>query len=498
MDRGERSWAVRRIACVLVGLLWPSLLFAQLVSGVLVHPDNTPAGGVQLVSIELATGRVTARTVVSARGTFRLQVPAMPVRLRALRLGYAPVDLLTLSAIPSTSEPLRITLPDAPRPLPALTVVAARRCNVLAESAPELVDAFSAVREALTRVHLDVSDEAPPEAVVVLRDRLLDLNGQPLRPTQHMLRRGASARPFRSLPADSLFMIGFVVQESDGVAYYGPDSDLLLGDAFLQRHCLTFVPAHPERPAWIGISFTAVEARSEIVRVRGVVWIDRATRHLQRLDFTYEGLPAELRALDLGGSVSFDVLPNGAWFESSWTLRMARTFQRLRSGRLGVEALQIVEGDVVAMRGETGTVFQGDARLTQLAAEAARAGVNAWEERGETIGTADPGVCRPDDPSEAALGGVFGVVYSRRPARMPSVTVGVQWRAAQRLVGDEWRWTDEERLTRTDTDGFFVLCGLPIGESVELIAGSGERERRVRFRIADGERVRRLDVELEP
>jgi hypothetical protein len=361
--------------------------------------------------------------------------------------------------------------------LPALTVVASSRCDALAGAAPELVDAFSAVREALARVRIGVSDEPPLESVIVLRDRLLDVDGNPLRPTHHLLRRGASLRPFRALPADSLFQVGFVVQESDGVTYFGPDSDLLLGDGFLERHCLSFVPTHPERPAWIGVRFTPVDARRGVVGIHGIIWIDRATRHLQRLEFTYDGLPRELQAFDLGGTVSFDVLPNGAWFESSWTLRMARTFRRVRSGRLAVEALQVVDGDVVAMRGDAGTVFRGDARLSVLAAEAERAGVNEWEERSEARDGTDLTVCGSVDPLEEATRGVFGVVYSPRPLRIPGAAVRVQWRAAQRLVGDEWRWVDEERLTRTDADG---------------------REHHVRFRVPDAGGDRRMDVELAP
>jgi hypothetical protein len=74
----------------------------------------------------------------------------------------------------------------------------------------------------------------------------------------------------------------------------------------------------------------------------------------------------------------------------------------------------------------------------------------------------------------------------------------VQWRSSQRLVGDEWRWVDEERVTRADADGFFAVCGLPADESLELIVIADGRERRLRFRLGTGEGDRRLDVTLVP
>jgi hypothetical protein len=438
---------------------------AQTLSGRVRHPDGLPAEAVQLVALSDADGRVLARTLSGRRGEFRLPAPEPRVRLRALRIGYQPAELGTFDTGDPTSSQLELTLPLDPARLPAVSTVARQRCANIGAASADLVALFGDVRLALAAIRLGASQDDAPTTRAVLREQLTDLRGRAASPARYRRLAGRATRPFQSLGVDSLRLVGYVSQERDGVVYRAPDSDLLASDAFLTDHCLQFVPQHPDESMWVGIGFEPIDRVRDRVAIRGTFWVDRATRAVRRLEFTYVGLPRELDRHQLGGTVDFGELPDGTWFEAAWMLRMAKTFIHLRSGQVRVEALQSIGGRVVDMRRGSGLLYLGDADLADMLALVEQAGGDGWEE----TELAEPeGVRLCSDTEGETSAGVFGIVYDGGRTRLADVSVSARWQTEKRLVAGEWRWTDESLDTRTDADGFFRLCGLPAAQAVEI------------------------------
>lgn len=460
------------IIALLCSTLAPCVpIAAQTLSGRVRHPDGLPAGAVQLVALSETDGRVLARTLSGRRGEFRLAVSASRVRLRALRIGYRPAELGTFDPRDSQSSQLELTLPFDPARLPAVSTVARQRCADIGTASAELAALFGDVRVALAAIRLGASQNDAPTTRAVIREQLTDLRGRAASPARFRRLAGLATRPFQSLGVDSLRLVGYVSQASDGVVYRAPDSELLASDAFLSDHCLQFIPQHADEPRWVGIGFEPIDRAGDRVGIRGTFWVDRLSRAVRRLEFSYVGLTRELDRHNLGGSVDFGDLPDGTWFESAWTLRMAKTFVHLRSGQVRVEALHTIGGTVVDMQHDGSLLYLGDVDLAERLTLVEQAGGDGWE---ESAASEPDGVrlCSDDD----ATAGVYGIVYGAVRRRLADVALTARWRTDERIVADEWRWNDESMETRTDADGFFRLCGLPPAQAleIELITSDGQ------------------------
>lgn len=445
---------------------------AQTLSGRMRHPDGLPAEAVQLVALSETDGRVLARTLSGRRGEFRMTVSAARVRLRALRIGYQPAELGTFDTGDPTSSQLELRLPMDPARLPAVSTVARQRCANIGAASADLAALFGDVRLALAAIRLGASQDDAPITRAVIREQLTDLRGRAASPARYRRLSGLATRPFQSLGVDSLRLVGYVSQESDGVVYRAPDSDLLASDAFLADHCLQFLPQHVDEPMWVGIGFEPIDRTRDRVAIRGTFWVDRVSRAVRRLEFTYVGLPRELDRHNLGGSVDFGDLPDGTWFESAWTLRMAKTFVHVRSGQVRVEALHTIGGRVVDMQRDGGLLYLGDVELADMLTLVEQAGGDGWEE----AATSEPDGVRLCSEDDDATAGVYGVAYGAVRRRLADVALTARWRTDERIVADEWRWNDESMETRTDADGFFRLCGLPPAHAleIELITSDGQ------------------------
>jgi hypothetical protein len=464
--------ARRVVALLLLHFVIAEPAAAQQLSGRVTQSDGTPAAGVQLVATRAADDAVVARVLTSATGSFRLSpsVPSARVRVRALRIGYRPADLGEFALPASGISGLHLELPDDRFRLTSVNAIATQRCEAVPDAGDALVELFGDVRQALNAIGLSAKAPDVPGARAVMSDVMTDTYGRAVTPTRYRRVAGLAARPFQSLSPDSLRVIGYVTQERDGVVYRAPDSDVLASDAFLEDHCVRFVPAHESRTDWVGIAFEPLRQPRNRIEIRGTFWIDRATRAVRRLEFSYAGLPKALDAHDIGGAVDFDDLPGGLWFESRWELRMARSFVSRRTGQVVVEGVQTVGGEVVDMRRGEQLIFLGNAERAEQLRLLEGDGVERWEENTSASGTGQAPIrlCVDEDPAAPPSTGVYGVVYERRPDRMAGATVTARWKRDMHLVKDEWRWTDHLRTSETDVNGFFRICGVPPGEKYEL------------------------------
>jgi hypothetical protein len=56
------------------------------------------------------------------------------------------------------------------------------------------------------------------------------------------------------------------------------------------------------------------------VDIRGTLWIDRRTKELQYLEFSYDRLTVNAPRESAGGEMYFARLPTGMWIITSWTI----------------------------------------------------------------------------------------------------------------------------------------------------------------------------------
>lgn len=466
--RSRLSAVVRRVApqrrliasagAILLGAaLHP--LSAQSITGQLVRTDGSAAFGVQIVALEDGSLRVIGRTITNAAGRFYMPVSSTPLVLRALRIGHHPVDLARVTLQPGEERALRLRLMDNPIPLRPLATVASSRCERSDRAATELVELFSDVRHALQAVRLS-SVDGPPEARIALVDEVLDARGASLAEPFIRMRVGPSLRPFQALSADSLSREGYVVQEPDGVVYRAPDSEVLASDAFLQEHCFQLVAPPADHPEWVGIGFQRSAASGGVIGIKGTFWVERDSRTLQQLDFQYDGLPRELGALDLGGRVRFVMLPDGGWFESDWSIRMARSTIRYGSRQLVVEGLQRTGGEVLDMRRAGQLLYVGNQPLALRLAQAEQPttdGTARFFTGEETLAA----VCVGNADDDPATSLITGTVFDEQRWPVPGAVVRTDWRTPRRVVGNEEHWMEMTLDVETGSDGFYRLCGAP-------------------------------------
>ncbi len=475
-------FALFTITCATL-LPWHVTGAQQILSGQLSRGDGVPAAGVQLVATRLADSVVVGRALTNRTGHFQFTLPATAVRLRAMRIGHYPAELGRFDLTSGERRDVRLVLPDNPVPLRPVTTVANQRCRSAGSAATELIELFSDVRQALHGVRL-VSLDGVPTARIVLMERLEDDRGTALAPAYHRMQTGASIRPFQAVSVALLRTVGYVTQERDGVVYRAPDSDVLASDAFLADNCFQFVSAHEARPEWVGIEFQPVSPPRNLVHIRGTFWIDRETRELRQLDFRYVGLPRGLERLDLGGHVEFATLPDGAWIESRWAIRMAKSSVQRRGARreeVVAEAILVAGGEVVDMTRDDETLFMGDPNLADALTAAERdvlrnTGIPHFLSSSVNLAS----VCGMDSLEAQSAVLVSGTVYGDAADRVHDATVIAEWRQylgwSGEIVGNHtWHYEDRAMTVTTGSDGYYRLCGVPKNRDLRLTARFGGR-----------------------
>ena len=318
------DWSSRRR--LLAGLLFavlPASLGAQDVSGVLRDErTGTAAEGVVVTAMRLADRAVVARTLTATAGSFRLGVGLDSVVVLALRIGQQPVELWRGRLAPGERRDVSLVLPERPVEIATLRVRERDRCG--APTAGESSVTRTLFADALTALAalLGSADGEAPIMRTALTEQYLDLRGNVQRTVPAVERTGPSAQPFRSVPVSELLRDGFVLTERDGSSTYrAPDAHVLSSPAFLERTCLS-LDLTRETEGLVGVRFTPQRAQRERVDVRGVLWLDIATRALRRLEFGYVGLPQVAAVTNPGGVVEYAQLADGRWIVDRWSLRM--------------------------------------------------------------------------------------------------------------------------------------------------------------------------------
>ncbi len=456
----------------LVALSAPALQ-AQELFGTLRRADGAPAAGVIVTATRLADGTIIGRAITGERGTYQLTAVTDRLVIRALRIGQQPHVLDTVQLAASTRRELSATLPDMPVVIATIRTHVDSRCRARPDGAETVAQLFDEARKALLASRL-VSSEGVPTARFEVFTEARDRRDRLIGNAQRRMLRGTSARPFQSVPVETLVREGYVIQERDGSSTWrAPDADVLISDRFLADHCLRLVEGTGERAAWIGVGFEPTRTQRNIVQIRGTLWLERATMELQQLEFGYTGVEPMVTPANPGGLVEYTRLETGIWFVHRWTLRMPRIASQYGMSPAGVRGtsrtltgVQVTGGEVIDITNSAGTLYTRGDDPSDVSTDVA-----------DVSAPFDLFSCA--EASTDTLSLVSGAVRNTAGAGLQAAQVRAEWREQFRHVtGTVWTWQVRELTTHSADDGSYGLCGIPRARGVLLRATHQERRSR--------------------
>lgn len=337
-----RAFVPRLLAALLLAAGSAS---AQSVRGRVVEPGTgQPVSGAVVMLLDAQGARVTA-TLTDAQGGFAVHagVPGT-YSLRAERVGYAAAASPALSlAADQTAEQLLVMEPRQVTLEPLLVTATERACTIRPQA--EAAVAWEELRKAL-----DAAAVAEQRQSHAFRKRYFSTERSLLQRRRISSREWTSpdftTEPFHATNVDRLAEHGYVEGgvRGDSLVFHAPDARTLLSDAFLDHHCFRL----RERGRSVGLEFAPTADRT-LPDVRGILWMDRRTARLRKLEYTYVNLPYANPADALGGELEFEQLPDGAWIVRRWIVRMPR-LRITADGRTFIPALVEQGGQVIDIR----------------------------------------------------------------------------------------------------------------------------------------------------
>jgi hypothetical protein len=336
-------------------------LVAQSVRGQLIDRTNGFAIGGAFVVLVGEQGNEVARALTSADGTFLLQAPgAGTYRLQSKRIGYRVSDSPPLQLAAGQTLEYRLEVEEVAAQLPPVVVTGRPRCGSRGEQGTAVAQLWEDTREALAEVRW-TQGQGTRRYSLDLYERDVDPDSRHVQRERAWTKTGRSETPFRSLPAESLVVGGYIVgDERAGETYYAPDADVLLSDAFLDTHCFTAREGTGNDSGYVGLAFEPAPHRS-LPDIRGVLWVSRRTGELRNLEYQYMHLPRGVPEGLPGGAVDFMRLENGAWIVLRWVIRMPRMGQLVDQSRHSQPIFRVLGyretgGQVSAIRSSDGTL----------------------------------------------------------------------------------------------------------------------------------------------
>jgi hypothetical protein len=321
----RRALAWRAQACILAlfGVLAAAAPgSAQTLRARLLDADtNTPiAGAFAILSRpgDPSTGARAGASLSDSQGWLQLRAPGPGSYLiRVERLGYATY----------TSEPFRldsvmvreIRISAEAIALPAITAAGRRRCGGVAELAAEAAVLWEEVQKALSVSVWTASERSVSYLIQEYSRRLHPRTLEVLEERTEHQALWSTGSPFVARNPRDLAERGFIRARTDGwYEYYGPDSEVILSEWFLERHCFRAV-SNRKDPDMIGLAFEPGPG-APTYDIQGVLWLDRASAQLRYLEYSYSRLPARWNRYPRAArSISSGWLPGGG--SCGWWIR---------------------------------------------------------------------------------------------------------------------------------------------------------------------------------
>jgi len=346
----------------LVLLLLADALSGQAVAGrVTAAESGNPLAGA-FVRLFDAEGVQRSALLTDVFGRYSIVAPSRGrFRVRVEFIGRAAAESEWMDLVEGMDIGWSPSLDPNPVRLDGLTVEAARRCVVSPREGSDVATVWAEARKAL-----DVAAWAGRERLfrytLLSRVRELSLEDRTVLEESTRLREGYFSEPFVSRPAASLIGRGFVQETPRGTYAYAPDAEVLLSREFTETHCFR-LRAGPE--GLVGLAFEPTRDRT-VTDIEGVIWLDADSGYLTSVTFSYRRFPGVAPSVRLGGRVTFERLPSGAWIVRSWSLEMPVQGDVQRRDRRDawdrrLVALQEVGGEVLRVVQSNGaTIFRAD------------------------------------------------------------------------------------------------------------------------------------------
>ena len=330
---------IRRLA----GLSTPLFLLSQTVAGQelrvrVTEPGRTaPVVGV-LVRLEGDSGLVT-QAITNDFARARLFAPAGAYRLVIERPGFADTTLSV--TVPGTLDSLTISH-GARRPVfPASLATLPKSCQ--APAMPDPVRPLWAEVDRTLRTVIATEDLGALTLNLAEFDRTLSFEQRLERQEVNTL-LGTANRPASSKTPADLIRDGYLTR-GDSAQWTVPSVTTFLSPEFLAGHCFGSVNGTENRPEFVGIQFIPVTAPT--VQLSGTFWIDRSSRELKAIDYSFVGLGKNWRPDRTGGTIEIHRVDPGFWIARFWFQRVPNII-RNKSGKERVETFREHGAEVVS------------------------------------------------------------------------------------------------------------------------------------------------------
>lgn len=361
--------SVRRCVLSATLLALPIAGRAQSIHGVVVDAGDRPVAGVVVLLLD-SSSRVTARALSNERGEFRVAGSlAGTYRLRTLRIGFRPALSEPVALAAGGEITKRLVLSGLPIALDTMRVVDRSVCRAFTDSGAATYAVFEQVRAALIAAELTAASRTIA-ATIVTYERALDPG--PGHNTGHVLRQrsavsaGYVREVWRSPSPDSLRRAGYVVTDRDNaVVYYAPGFDMLLSTQFVEDHCFRLTTDR-KQPGLLGIAFEPTPERKKgVPEIRGVLWVDRASSELRRLELRYVNLSRDQEDL-AGAELDLVRMRDGTWAISRWNIHMPLIVEQVVPGHgteVRVAELHVAGGELALARRGSDTLWSAPPRV---------------------------------------------------------------------------------------------------------------------------------------
>lgn len=464
-----------RFAILLAALncfaLWSADVAAQQLRGsVRVAADGAPAAGVIIEAVAVDGGARLAQALTDARGSFVLQLAAgQHVAVRALRIGQRPTLVGEFRLAAGETRQVQVVLSGAMIVLERVRVLGRRVCGFLGEDGATVLTLFDEARKALRATQL-VSAQGALTATWELSNQRSTLRGDPIGEPRVREFRSQTSRPFVSLSPDALADEGYVRDVDGETIYYAPDANVLLSERFAEDHCFRAEPWTRDDRDWIGMGFSPARTQRGFVDIEGTLWLDRESAELRLLEYRYANLPRNLRETAAGGEVEFLRLAGGAWIVSRWQIRMPRPTARedfVERAGIRVETSRAAPVQMMEVAGGKVREISDPRRVVYSASGGASRDASTSTSASAAAAMAE--LCpRPLADHEGLL---WGTLHDSSGARAANGRITVEWRTNVRWLDEaRRRWDSRSRIYGADDDGFWLACGLPRAELLEVSA----------------------------
>ena len=366
-----------RAAVVALTSIAPSVQ-AQVVRGVVterVSGARVPGVVVSIASVEDSLRPDGIRhALTNARGEYAVTLSgAGAYSLNAKRIGVARYEAPVFALRAGETKRIDIVLARFDYKLPPVRVAANNLCIPKQNQLRTILALWDEVRTALLAAEVS-QDQHLISGWLTLYNRSLEPQSLRILQDQRSVAQGLFDRPMRSISGDSLVKAGFWrAQDSDTLAFYGPDANALLSDAFQSSHCFELVTGKDRNRGMHGLQFRPRKVRNQ-GGIDGTIWIDAGNFELRFVEFRYTNLITIPRNTHLGGEVHFLRHESGAWVVRRWFIRMPQFPD--------VQPVAVMRGGVVSTSRKAylyRVIEEGGGLFTP--------GLVTWEKPGTIVGT---------------------------------------------------------------------------------------------------------------